>query len=372
MFGLLRPRKRLTPHADWRAYTSAYCNLCATLSYRYGVTSRMLVVHDVVTADWLLDGLAPLDRPFPRVNCLKGGVRSAPSPIDLPARQDFAAAFSAYAIGVKVADDLADRPTLKARLAHAWYRPTFERSRRCLREAGFDLSGFEEVLAEQRALERRGESDLARASAPSGAAFGLAARHLGGHHDVPIASEDATLLGDCIGRCVFLVDAYQDFARDVAEGAYNPLVRGEARTLPAEVRGEVRDAVRKYLETADGLCSRISPLLAVRWRAARASLAQRVLLASGRPDGIQPRPTDLDLPADGPANAPPPAEPVVPTQQGTGRRGNSSCEALECCACCDIPCCLSDGASGCIGDGGCGDVCGGCGDGCGGCDCSCG
>jgi hypothetical protein len=182
MFGLLRPLKRLVGEEEWRDYASAYCNLYASLSHRYGLPARLLVVHDVATADWLLAGAAPVRRPFPACNCVKGGTRSVPAALRTDDRQSLLAAVSAYTVGVKVQDDLTDGGSWKARLAHALYKETFARARRDLAQGGFDVAAFEAALAEQRELERRGEADLALASGPSGRAFGLVARHLAERH----------------------------------------------------------------------------------------------------------------------------------------------------------------------------------------------
>lgn len=286
MFGLLRPLKRLVGEEDWRDYASAYCNLCATLAHRYGLPARLLVVHDVATADWLLAGAAPVRRPFPACNCVKGGTRCVPAALRTDERQALLAAVSAYTVGVKVQDDLADGGGWKARLAQALYRDTFARARRDLAQGGFDVAAFEAALAEQRELERRGEADLAVASGPSGRAFGLAARHLAQRHG-GVRPEDAYALGERIGRAVFLVDAYQDFGRDLAAGAYNPLrcaAGGDSAPLEPGRAREVLGVVGGLLEEAHAVCARMSERVAARWRAARASLAHRVSRGNEPPD----------------------------------------------------------------------------------------
>ena len=266
MFGLLRPLKRLVGEEDWRDYASAYCNLCAMLSHRYGLPARLLVVHDVATADWLLAGAAPVRRPFPACNCVKGGTRCVPAALRTDERQALLAAVSAYTVGVKVQDDLADGGGWRARLAHALYQDTFARARRDLAEGGFDVAAFEAALAEQRELERHGETDLWVAAGPSGRAFGLVARHLARRHG-GAGPEDAYALGERIGRSVFLVDAYQDFGRDLAAGAYNPLRcaggRGATALEPSRKR-EVLDVVGGLLDEAQAICARLSE----RWRSA--------------------------------------------------------------------------------------------------------
>jgi hypothetical protein len=289
MFGLLRPHKSLVEAEDWRDYASAYCNLCASLSHHYGLPSRLLVVHDVATADWLLAGAAEVRRPFPTCNCLRGGTRCILPALRQDERQSLLAAVSAYTVGVKVQDDLADGGGWKARLAQALYRDTFARARCDLARTGFDVAAFEGALAEQREQERRGEADLAAAAGPSGRAFGLVARHLAQRHG-GVGPDDAYALGERIGRAVFLVDAYQDYGRDLAAGAYNPLCCAGPCPAPPLEAGRAREVVgvvADLLEEAQAICARMAGRVAARWRAARASLAHRMS------HGEEPPPTGI-------------------------------------------------------------------------------
>lgn len=343
MFGLLRPLRHALPRADWLDYCAAYCNLCGGLARLYGFPSRLLVVRDVATADWLLGGAGPVTRCFPVTNCLKGGVRSVPQPARLSDRQRFLTAISAFSVGVKVRDDLHDQGGWKARLAHGLYRRTFDKARGDLRATGFDVPAFEQILDEQTALEGRGERDLTRASAPTGAAFGRVARHAAALQAPDLALDEADQLGRRIGRCVYLADAYRDYARDVHDRAYNPLGAGPG-PLPAEKRAELLTYTRGLLAEALTLAGQLGAGVARRWRAAAGAL-----FAAMGDD-----PTGAGIGAAGPP----------PIQRG--RRSPSPC-AVECAdwtCVCDILNCASA----------CGDVsscCSGC-EGCAGCgDCGC-
>jgi hypothetical protein len=354
MFGLLRPHKRLVGPEDWRDYASAYCNLCASLSHRYGLTSRLLVVHDVATADWLLSGSAQARRPFPTCNCAKGGTRSVPPALRTDERQSLLAAVSAYTVGVKVQDDLADGGGWKARLAHTLYRDTFARARRDLAQDGFDVAAFEAALVEQQELERRGETDLGGASGPSGRAFGLVARHLAERHG-GAGPEDAYALGERIGRSVFLVDAYQDFGHDLAAGAYNPLrcAGGGAAPLEPGRAREVLGVVDGLLDEAQAICARMSERVAVRWRAARASLTHRMSHGDGPPPETDiTRQGFIDDPPV-PGETPEEEEARRRRRRGRKRKEGRPCGVSGCCdddwlttlICCDVGgegacCCL--------------------------------
>src|SRR5436305_374508 len=149
MCGRWDPAKCLLPRAGWTDYCSAYCSLCGGLSRLYGFPSRLLVVCDVATADWLLGGAAAVGRCFPITNCLKGGIRSVPQPARLSDRQRLLTAISAFTVGIKVQDDLLDQGGWKARVAHALYQNTFRKARGDPGATGFDVRGFEDILGEQ-------------------------------------------------------------------------------------------------------------------------------------------------------------------------------------------------------------------------------
>jgi hypothetical protein len=357
MFGLLRPQRRLLNGEDRRDHSSAYCNLCASLSYCYGVSSRLLVVHDVATADWLLSGQRAEPRLFPIANCVRGGVRSVARPACLSARQRFLAALSAYTVGVKVADDLSDHGTGKARLAQAIYGPVFARARRDLAVHGFDVAAFEAVLATQRQVEESGETDLDAASAPSGLAFALVARHLARQHGEGVGPGDASRLGDWIGRSVFLADACQDLERDLIAGAYNPLRAPLDRTANGEDTDRRREALTylgHFLNQARIVCGRLGPGVARRWHATEPTLWSVAVDASRRKrskHATRPGPGgNADAPAEErkkPSLPPPTSELLAPTKAGGAR--SSCCDDLAgCCGatcgdaickmCCDVIC----------------------------------
>jgi hypothetical protein len=297
----------------------------------------------VAAADWLLAGARAVERHFPIANCLKGGTYSVAPELRHDPRQAFLAAVSAYTIGVKVADDLTDQGSWKARLAHVLYRDTFARARRDLAACGFELGAFEEHLSLQRDLEARNENDLNAAAAPSGNAFALVARHLADRHGAGVAGDDAAQLGACIGRSVFLIDAQQDLDRDVACCSYNPLRVTRDRKAPADAarRREAAVLIRGLLAEAAAVCGRLGEQVARRWRAAAASLEMQVSHGSTDLPPEDPPPSD-EPPGWEEAREKRPVETKAPSSRVScpdSVAGAASCCELICC-CAEVGSCL--------------------------------
>jgi hypothetical protein len=179
MFGLLRPAQDAANRRLPASYMSVYCDLCAVLSLRYGLSARPLIVHDIAALSWLLEAGRDPAVVFPRLNCVKGGTRSIPvrdrQPTD---RARLAAALSCYAVGVKVRDDLADEPSWRSRALHSFYARTFAEAHHELAQLGFPLDALSSTLAHQANVERRRTSDLDVASESTGRAYAIVARQL--------------------------------------------------------------------------------------------------------------------------------------------------------------------------------------------------
>lgn len=282
MLGQVRPMAcKLTPD-DRREYQATYCNLCASLGSRYGVSTRPLLVYDFASLAWLFEPEDAQPKPFRRLNCLQGGrwtSRGRMRPVDR-----FLAAISVYACGMKVQDDLQDEPRVRTRLASRWYASTFRKARHDLAASGFDISALEEILNDQKTIEERRESDFEAASRPTGMAYGLVVRHLADLAGWRLDQRDVELVSERIGRYVYLLDAARDCESDLGR-SYNPLCCLDGRDL-AEVsqprKLELTSYAVQLLEEADGCIHERIPRLLARWDALRTRLLRQ--LGVGRKD----------------------------------------------------------------------------------------
>lgn len=245
MFGILRPHRGLLEHSERVRHTSAYCNLCGLLSGRYGVRSRMLVVHDIATLWWLLGGQANSHaQPLAIGNCLRGGARHLRN-TGLSEVQRLVAALSVYTLGVKVADDLVDGGGWRARAANRMYGHIFEAARQELADVNFNLGELEDILSRQQAMERAGERDFVAAAEPTAEAYGLVARAIAAACGSSFTGDQAQRVGEGLGRSVYLADSVRDYADDLGK-SYNPLCLSLAHA-PAELPQAMREQVLSYI-----------------------------------------------------------------------------------------------------------------------------
>ncbi len=250
MFGLLRPAHHATTRRLPASYMSEYCDLCGVLALKYGLKARPLLVHDITTLGWLLGPAADSPTLFPRSNCVKGGTRSVRAPDRRPARRTrLAAALSCYAVAVKVGDDLQDEPSWRSRALQSFYARTFAAARRDLQQLAFPVGRLDAALADQAEIERWGTGELDVAAGPTGRAYAVVASHLSSASVSPgtepaTAVETVATIGDALGRCVYVIDAYRDVEGDRGV-RYNPLCCAIAATdVQLAVR---RDEARAYI-----------------------------------------------------------------------------------------------------------------------------
>lgn len=266
MFGLLRPNSRQLPSSERRNYQASYCNLCASLSRQYGVASRLLLVYDFVSLAWLMGASAWDELPYAKFNCLKGGTLLR-KPRSLRPVDEFLAAISVLTCGVKVQDDVSDHGGRGAILTNAFFRKTFAEARDNLDKTGFDIDALDSILVEQANLEQAQECRLALASAPTGRAYSLVARHLAALQTHRFDPEVAARIGDELGRAIILTDAYRDFRQDIGKN-YNPIFDGdrmEVGELPDWRRREVLSYILERLRQIEEILKEFSPEAATRW-----------------------------------------------------------------------------------------------------------
>ncbi len=220
MFGVLKPALGHVSAECKKLYTSTYCNLCAALSASgAGVWNRFFLVNDVVTIDWLLSETSEIDHQFACYNCIKGGVIGKKNKIS--DHQRFLAAVSSYVCGIKMNDNLADDPRLKNKSLAMLFRPIMKKAEQTLSEFNVlrPLQTFQS-MDRQNEIEQVGQLD--KASEPTEKCYELLTME-GAKYNASIPKKTIALLGQYLGRSVYLLDAISDMAEDKKKNQYNVL-----------------------------------------------------------------------------------------------------------------------------------------------------
>ena len=215
MFGYVIPdRAALSPEAQSR-YRSAYCGLCRRIDALHGLRGRFSLSYDLTFLNILLcslyEGETPADSGISRcpIHPVHGVLWRSADPTDYCA--DMSVALHYYNAADKWNDDhsllglgfekLLDSPAQTA--AQRWPRQC-NAIRTCL-----------DRLAQ---LEAEGSEDLDAVAGCFGELMAELFDYKQDHWSPELRS-----IGFHLGKFIYLLDAYDDLARDEKNGAYNPL-----------------------------------------------------------------------------------------------------------------------------------------------------
>ena len=241
MFGLMRAKKCRMSADERQARRLNYCGTCKTIGSMYSARARMLLNHDIVFLAEILSSLigensGEWQRAYQSYNCL-----SLPDDVR-PASLEWAAAANVILTKFKVADHVADGDGLGYKAAGRFFASDFEKAERFLAGHDFPIDEVADVLASQvsREADARSLDDLAFPTAQTTALFFReGVRHIG-RSDMGELVYD---LGFAFGKLVYLIDAFEDYEKDVLMGRFNAFrsVYGlDDKTLSGRVKREVR------------------------------------------------------------------------------------------------------------------------------------
>ena len=219
MFGLMRAKKCRMSGDERESRRLNYCGTCKTIGSMYSSRARLLLDHDVVFLAEVLSSLSgdngtdwqPAYRSF---NCL-----SLPGD-SRPASLEWAAAANVILAKFKVADHTADGDGLGYKAAGRFFASDFEKAARFLETNDFPLSEVSDVLASQASRESDPDSldDLAFPTARTTALFFREGVCHVGRGEIGELAYD---LGFSFGKLIYLIDAFEDYEKDVRHGRFN-------------------------------------------------------------------------------------------------------------------------------------------------------
>lgn len=354
MFGLMRGRgeqRRLH-----------YCGTCKTIGQQYGHAARLLLNHDAVFLAELLTHLAGTetsgwDHAYQQRACWA-------KPVDLPEVLQYAAAVTVFLADAKISDHVQDTRQRRWLWAQRWLGSRTRLSEQALAKWQLPLADIRRELATQTDRERCLTSGWTDWASPTATVTGQFFGHGAGLIGHPELAEPLAKAGRRFGELVYLLDAWEDYDRDVADGSFNALHAefGERRRAVVEVASaEAERSLRalgcelfaaRLKQNVAGRLGLTFPILCQ----CRVPRLQSIAVAGH--GGVM-----LMTEGAGP-KVPKPSAPGKSRNCGCGSCGSSDCSCCEVCAigdcCCDCSSCC-EGASCC--------ECGSCCD-CGSCDCS--
>lgn len=221
MFGYVRPMKSELLVRHYEQYKAAYCGLCRELKRRYGRLSTFTLSYDCTFYALLslsVQGGKPslchgkcVMNPMKKCDFLECGGEAYHK----------AAALSVLLTYHKLRDNLEDDSFWKSLGSRIFLPVVSRKAKRAAEEFPFLAQEAQRAMEGQREAEASGGSVDACAE-PTGQMLAALFRELAG--DDKIQAIPLERFGYFLGRWIYLMDAADDLADDLKEGAFNPWI----------------------------------------------------------------------------------------------------------------------------------------------------
>ena len=246
MFGYVKVCKPELKVREYEEYKAVYCTLCRVIGKEYGQTSRALLNYDatfyILLCDCAESGEAPQYQ--------KGRCRFNPAKIcnyqdNTGESYSRAAALTVILSYHKLLDTLHDSRFFKRAAAAVFYPILRVKYKKAKAKYPQFAEIAETAMRRQSDLEAENCASTDKAADPSAQAladlFSLNIKD-------PTQKRVVARTAYCLGRWVYLMDAYDDMRKDLKSGAYNPfLLKYNVTDEPALKSNELHEAILRSL-----------------------------------------------------------------------------------------------------------------------------
>lgn len=222
MFGYVKVCKPELKVRAYEEYKAVYCSLCKTIGKEYGVASRALLNYDATFYILLRDCAENGDMPaYQKGRCPFNPTKRCNYQTDCGESYRAAAALTVILSYHKVRDNLADGKRFKKIAAALVYPVIWANYKKAKKRYPRFAEIAENAMCAQSALEKADCASTDEAAHPSAQALAaLFTEHMADGAQKRVVERVAY----CLGRWVYLMDAYDDMRDDCKNGAYNPFL----------------------------------------------------------------------------------------------------------------------------------------------------
>lgn len=194
-------------------YRSMYCGLCHMLGRRFGAVGQMTLSYDVTFLYILLSSLYEPAETQGRERCLPHPLHTHPyvqnELADYCCDMNFALAYH------KCMDDWTDDRSLLSRTEVALLKKGYQQVEQRYPDK---CRAIECCLRELSQLEKSSNATLDAAANISAKMLGMIYRY-----QEDLWADELERMGQCLGRFIYLMDAYDDLPADIRKKRFNPL-----------------------------------------------------------------------------------------------------------------------------------------------------
>jgi len=215
VFGYVNVYQNELKIKDYNVYKAYYCGVCHSCGKNLSFVSRFGLSYDITFMALLLDSLEDNETSFEPKRCIAHPAKKRPAVVGSRA-VDYAAAVGVILTYLKFKDDVKDDKSLKGLLGMMLFWRGAGKARKKL--PGL-YKKIESLLCELSALEKENCEIPDKAADVFGRLLGECAK-------APFVNKDneKQLYWLCyhLGRWIYLIDAVEDFEKDIKSKNYNP------------------------------------------------------------------------------------------------------------------------------------------------------
>ncbi len=230
LFGYIKIDKNSLSEQEYEQYRALYCSLCRQLGKDYSVFARMILSFDCTFYALLIMSLSAECPEFAEGRCRFNPTKKCSYCISDRKALSQAAALSVSSAYFKLIDNINDSKWYK-RLFYRILKPVFSRWRNKAKEKyPFIDSCVEKMMIAQQKVESDACCDIDRAAHPTATMLSEICEgipesfHLKQSFDKQKQKRILNTFGYFLGRWIYLMDAADDFEKDLKSGSFNPFV----------------------------------------------------------------------------------------------------------------------------------------------------
>lgn len=225
MFGYVRADTPYLYIKDDNLYRAMYCGVCKGIGQVCGQAARMGLSYDVTFLSVILHNIAGVDVKIEKSHCLTHCIRTRQmAEVDELTRR--LGALNTALVYYKYTDDIQDGD--KGRGKRLWFKRGFQKVKQTYPEIERIVR---ENLANQEKVEKTKTESLDRAADAT-------ANMLAEFSDYALGEKKTSATHNlfyAVGKWIYLIDALDDYDKDVKKGAYNPFALAFQATCKKEL-----------------------------------------------------------------------------------------------------------------------------------------
>ncbi len=234
MFGYVRTDTPYLFIKDDTLYKAMYCGVCKGIGETCSQSARMGLSYDVTFLSVILHNIMGLDVKIEKQHCLTHCIRSKQmAEVDELTKK--LGALNTILVYYKYTDDIADGDKGKGK--RLWFQEGFKKAKKYAPE-------LESIVKAQLALQEKAEKAKTDSLDRSADATAVMLAKLTDCLLGEKGTENTHNLFYAVGKWIYLIDALDDYDKDIKKGAYNPFVlRYKKESLSSLMQSEERKEV---------------------------------------------------------------------------------------------------------------------------------